>query len=55
LPLVEEWKTDEEYKKRRKDFVEDWGTSLSVALKEYEESWNRLQEWDTVLDLRKLS
>jgi hypothetical protein len=26
-----------------------------MALKGYEESWNRLQEWDTVLDLRKLS
>ena len=52
LPLVEEWKS---YEDRRKHFIKDWENSLSKALKEYEELWNRLQEWDTVLDLRKLS
>ena len=52
LPLTKEWKS---YEERRKDFVKDWESSLSTALKEYEESGNRLQEWDTILDLKKLS
>jgi len=52
LPLTKEWKS---YAERRRHFIQDWPSSLSMALKGYEESWNRLQEWDTVLDLRKLS
>lgn len=52
LPLTKEWKS---YEERRRDFVKDWPSSLSTALKKYEESGHRLQEWDTVLDLRKLS
>ena len=55
LPLVEEWKTDDEYNERRKDFVEDWISSLSLALREYEELGNRLQEGEAILDLKKLS
>ena len=55
LPLVEEWKTDDEYNERRKDFVEDWTSSLSLALREYEELGNRLQEGEAILDLKKLS
>ena len=63
LPLVEEGKSDEEYKERRRDFIEDWETSLSKALSEYENTWEdekeqkhkRLKEGATILDLNKLS
>jgi hypothetical protein len=58
LPLTKEWKS---YEDRRGDFV-NRESSLSKALSEYEkikdektQECKRLQEWDTVLDLNKLS
>lgn len=51
LPLTQEWKS---YYERRRDFVKDWDSSLSMALKEYEELGNKLQEWEAILDLKKL-
>ncbi len=51
LPLTKEWKT---YEERRRDFVDDGQSSLSIALRKYEESGKQLQEWEDILDLKKL-
>ena len=52
LPLTKEWKT---YYERRRDFVKDGQSSLSIALRKYEESGKQLQEWMDILDLRKIN
>ena len=52
LPLTKEWKT---YYERRRDFVNDGQSSLSIALRKYEESGKQLQEWMDILDLRKIN
>ena len=55
LPLTQEWKS---YYERRRDFVKDDEHSLSKALLEYEKNKGKepreLQEWETILDLKKL-
>ena len=62
FPLVKEWKS---YYERRRDFVKDWASSLSMALSEYEQQYieinhertenkKKLQEWEAILDLKKI-